>query len=249
MIRLASLIALCGVVLSGTSARADFLSKPPRYASPQNWALEISIGWYTPDVDNEFGGKATPYQDMFGGGALMTRIELDYQIWRGFGSIGIGLSVGFSLNSVEACKDTTGTSASDFTSAPSSCSERTSGTTSFNVFPISLLAVYRFDWLAKKFGIPIVPFGKIGLNYTIWWASGSSGDAVGGSWGWQANGGGAIMLDPLEPSAAKVLDNDLGINHSYIFFEVVYVRANSFGKANAMQVGDTSWQAGLAFEF
>jgi hypothetical protein len=249
--KLLSTILLCSLVFSSQSAWAD--EDDERYRSPRRFAMEFKFGVYRPNVDEEVnnlntdGSKTfTPYTDIFGAGEPFSfQFEFDYQIWQGFGSIGIGLSLGFSQNTALACEDDTKDTGAKY----SSCSTRTAGSTSFTVFPISVLAVYRFDVLAKYLNIPIVPFVKAGMNYTMWWSSGSSGDTVGGSWGWQVNAGGALLLDWLEPSAAKSLDNDMGINHTYLFFEFLHSRANSFGKFNARHVGDTTWHAGLAIEF
>lgn len=37
-----------------------------RFESPQNFMVEFRGGPFLPDVDAEFGGRATPFRDMFG---------------------------------------------------------------------------------------------------------------------------------------------------------------------------------------
>jgi hypothetical protein len=123
--------------------------------------------------------------------------------------------------------------------------------------PMALLAVYRFDPLWDRLSIPLVPFIKFGLGYTLWWIEKGDGSlaeaggdkARGGSLGLQFSAGAALLLDVFEPSAAKNLDSDLGINHTYAFFEFVHLQADGLGSSSALNVGDTTWQAGLAFEF
>ncbi|MFH1131577.1 MAG: MXAN_2562 family outer membrane beta-barrel protein [Pseudomonadota bacterium] len=234
------------------SAEAQWITEKKDYSSPKNFAFELKLGPYSPNIDSEFITGKGPYETIFGESTgLMFQAEFDYQIWNGFGNIGLGLSAGFFNVSANACKD----DGSDTT--PSSCIDKTQGETSIMLFPFSLLAVYRFDVLATKWDIPFVPFGKIGPNYTLWWTQNTSenikqndsANIVGGTFGWQVNAGVSLLLDVFEPDSAKALDNDLGINHTYLFFEFAYVKADGFGSKTALHVGDITWQAGLAFEF
>jgi len=177
----------------------------------------------------------------------MVKGELDVEIWRGFGTLGVGGVFGYYGKSAAAFQDNSaGTT-------PSTSTTRTGSDTSLTLLPMSLLALYRFDWLMQRYSIPVVPFVKFGVNYTIWWinidgntASVNGDDAKGGTFGWQFNGGAALLLDVLEPSAAKTLDVELGINHTYLFFEFVHVSSMGDTKLN---VGDTTWNGGIAFEF
>ncbi len=222
------------------------------YHSPQNFAVEFKIGPYTPSLDAEFGGSATPYADLFGDSSgLIYEGEFDWQIWRGFGSIGLGISLAyFGQSAAPFGDDSVG-------GKPASGETRVAGETSITLLPIALLAVYRFDVLANRWHIPLVPYVKAGLTYTFWWirkgngdvASDGGSDASGGNFGWQVNLGLALRLDILEPNAAKSLDVNAGVNHSYIFFEMKHLAADGFGSAKALDVGATTWLAGLAFEF
>ena len=218
--------------------------------SPQSFALELKLGPYTPNVDDSVAA-GTPYADIFGDGpGIMAQTELDWQIWRGFGSIALGVSAGYFRQSAQPLRDTGGIG------QPSTSTERVAGETAITLVPVSLLAIYRFDVLAQRLHIPLVPYAKIGFNYTFWWMTNGDGDlaqyqggkAQGGSWGLQFNLGLALLLDALEPQAAKNLDTDLGVNHSYLFVELHIVQANRFGSASALDVGDTTLLAGLAFE-
>jgi hypothetical protein len=53
-----------------------------------------------------------------------------------------------------------------------------------------------------------------------------------------------LSLDWLEPSAGAELDNTMGINNTYIFFE--WSVSNYPGKQ--MNVGANTWVTGFAFE-
>lgn len=219
------------------------------YQSPRRFYFEFKMGPFAPDIDSEFDGPG-PFEHIFGDGSdIMFKWELDVQLWQGFGSLGIGAQVGYYTTSANPYLD-------DGSASGSTNATRSSSETSVTLLPLSLLAVYRFDWPAVTWGVPLVPYVKFGLNYTAWWidvdgetASVDGDDAAGGSIGWQFNAGAALLLDVLEPSAAKNLDVELGINHTYLFFEFVHVQADGFGSETSLSVGDTSWNAGIAFEF
>lgn len=234
------------------AAAQEALPEAARYQSPQHFALEIKLGPFTPDIDAEFSGGIKPYEDLFGDDpGLMLQAEFDFQIWRGFGSIGLGGSIGFFDKGAAPFADD-GASGS-----PASGTNRVAGETSITLVPLALLAVYRFDVLAQRYNIPLVPYVKIGLAYTLWFiytgdgsiASYEGDDAEGGSLGWQLNVGLALLLDVFEPQSAKTLDSDLGINHTYVFFELYHLDAAAFSGSTALDVGDTSFLAGLAIEF
>ena len=142
---------------------------------------------------------------------------------------------------------------------------RAGDTTALNIVPLSILAIYRFDYLARRWRIPFVPYFKIGLAYYIWWIENGGGffsiaqftppgstqsqGGWGGTFGWVMNPGGAFLLDVLDPSAARTIDAELGINHTYLFCEFHYASVNGFGAAGKMDLSDTTLNAGLAFEF
>ncbi|MCB9555509.1 MAG: hypothetical protein H6707_05345 [Deltaproteobacteria bacterium] len=241
------------------SASADAGVNDERYASPRRFAFEIKFGPYAPQIDSEFDGdprfneqNPPPFRKLFGDGqALMVRGEFDVQLWQGFGSIGIGIVGGYYRNSAKALAD------NGNATNPSTSSSLSAGETAVTLAPLAVLAVYRFDWLARRFSVPLVPFVKFGINYTLWWIEKGDGSlaevnddkASGGSAGIQFNAGLALLLDVFEPSAAKNLDADTGVNHTYLFFEFVHQATDGFGSEKRLDVGDTTWQAGLAFEF
>lgn len=249
MIRVVAAACLAVGTLCSASARAQLVTAAEDYQSPQHFCMEIKFGPYAPAIDDEFSGGQSAYGHIFGDGTnVMIKGELDWQIWRGFGAVGLGGVLGYYGNSAQAYGDN-----SPDGTTPSTSTTRAGSETSITLIPLSLLAVYRFDWPAHRFRIPLVPFVKIGINYTIWWidldgntASYNGDEAKGGTFGWQFNGGAALLLDVLEPKAAKMLDVELGINHSYLFFEFVHVARFGSTKLN---VGDTTWNAGIAFEF
>jgi len=241
-------LVLAGLLIPGSSG-AQVITTEDDYSSPQRFYLEIKFGPYSPNLDDDLPGSETAFEHIFGDGSdLMIKGELDLELWRRFGTLGVGGGIGYYSTSAEAFADTGGGG-----TTPSTSTERTGSETSITLLPMSLLAVYRFDWPAEKYRFPLVPFVKLGINYTVWWinidddtATYDGDEASGGTFGLQFNAGAALLLDVLEPSAAKTLDVELGINHTYLFFEFVHV--SSIGETR-LNVGDTTWNAGIAFEF
>jgi hypothetical protein len=274
--RTLQLLVTVALLLSSTAALAQEPSlderraKPQSYASPQHFWFEFKIGPYTPGIDGEFGGTATPYKDIMGyngkgqslggGSGLLFSWELEYEIFRRFGTLAVGGALSYFSKSAPAIVDNGSSAANDPTAA------RSGSTSTLTLLPLAILAVYRFDWLADRYRIPLVPYAKFGFNYTFWWML-LDGDtrkiyvdipgtnyqkvlnARGGTFGWQLNLGLAFRLDIIDPSAARALDNEIGINHTYLFFEFCHNAANGFGAAHALGLGDSTWNAGLAFEF
>ena len=238
-----ALIAMSAV--SSPAAAQVISSQNDRYVSPQHFALELRFGPYKPDIDSEFSGTAHhPYQDFFGSGRkLMSQIEFDYQIIRHVGSVGVGLGVGYF-----------GESAPNLTTQGGAVS---ADTTNLTLIPLSLSAVYRFDWGLEYLKIPLVPYGKLGLDYVMWSISNGNGDVPeaaggvghGGTWGWHAAVGLSLVLDFLDPVAAHQFDVESGVNHTHLFVELGHWDVSGLGAANKLHVGDTTWMAGLLFEF
>jgi hypothetical protein len=227
---------------------------PHDYSSPRRFMFELRFGSYSPHIDSAFDGKATPFHDLFGDGkALMFGGELEVEVFQRFGTLAVGGAIGYYKNSAKTLIDT-----GNDTTPSNPNGQRSAFDTTLNLLPLSLLAVYRFDLMAVRWRVPFVPYAKVGLNYTFWWIDKGNGDtatfngskAVGGTFGWQLNLGGAVLLDVLEPRAAKALDNEIGINHTYLYFEYIYFAADGLGKSSALRVGDSAtWAGGLAFEF
>lgn len=241
------------LIASGYSLAAE--TNP--YESSRRFVVEIKFGPYSPNIDSEFDGGQTPFEDLFDSGTgLMVQGEVDVQVWHGFGNIGLGFLLGYFSVSAETCLD----DGSNADSAVASCrgADRIEGDkTSLTMLPMALLAVYRFDVMAERWSVPLVPYLKTGPTYTLWWMRRGDGDISsvptsageeqkgrGGVWGWQINAGVGFQIDRLEPSASRKLDSDYGVNHTYLFVELLH--ALNFGEP---RLGDTTFMGGLALEF
>lgn len=236
-----------GSVLSSSVAAAQDLGirrEPPSDLSPQNAAFEVRFGPYTPKIDEnlstpvfeEFFGDSTRY--MFG-------FELDWQVWRApyIGTLGVGFGWGYTSMSAPNQIPGGGGNLDD---------PPISQASSLNIMPLYGVGVLRVDVLARRFRVPLVPYGKFGLAHAFWWVddgieTARTDDGVTGkdtSTGIQAAIGGMFLLDVLESTSSRALDAELGINNSYVFFEW---SMSDYG-GDQMNVGSSNWVTGLAFE-
>jgi len=244
---------------------------PRNYESPQRFAFELKFGPYSPNIDASphLGGlNGKPFADLFPPdkgsrppGRLLTQVEFDYQfLHRWWGNLGVGHTIGYYRRNTHALKYVS-------PDPPVSCTTDCEGSgdiTSLNVVPVSLLFVYRFDYFAQRWKIPFIPYFKGGIAYYMWWiengggffsfahyADGSGKDetAFGGTWGYVLNPGGAFLLDVIDPGAARTIDAELGINHTFLFCEFHYADISGFGANNKMNLSDMTLNAGIGFEF
>jgi len=245
------------------AAEADPWSDPD-YASPQRFALEIKFGPYLPDVDARYDGAGLgPYAEIFGETnksgvandeprkALMAKFGFEWQFYNLGGPFLLGTSVGFFQDRADALIAVPDPGANSVRSG--------ADRVRFNVVPLSIDLGYRFELLADRFKVPLVPYAKGGLAYGFWWSKGGSSGVTensagvkgrGGSIGWQASLGLMLRLDFLEGGAARELDRATGINHTYIFGEYQFQRLDGFGGAlEKVSVGDDTFYVGLAIEF
>jgi len=223
--------------------------------SPRAYAIEARFGLYTPDVDSEFGKGTKPQAFIFGSKKRpMWQLEFDWEFLQGFGTLALGGVIGYyKENALAPCAQ------SVLQSDPAQCDSagRSSDNTSLRLIPLAALLVYRMDEGATHWKIPLVPYAKIGLNYTIWTITNGNGDVAdasgghgqGGTMGWQAAVGLSLQLDFLDPGAARGFDADSGVNHTYAFFELDHVDGSGLYRKDVLRVGDNTWFAGLMFEF
>jgi hypothetical protein len=228
--------------------------------SPREFAIEARFGLYTPNIDSEFSGGGTkPQANVFGTKRRpMWQLELDWEFLQEFGTLSLGGVIGYYKENAQACQLTglkpDGTCPvvlGDPSSGPSG------DNTSLRLIPLAILLIYRLDEAATHWKIPLVPYAKIGLNYTIWTITDGNGDVPnasgghgqGGTMGWQAAVGLSLQLDFLDPGAARGFDADSGVNHSYAFFELDHVDGSGLYRKDVLHVGDNTWFTGLMFEF
>jgi hypothetical protein len=223
-------VVLLGLLDGGGSAHAQDLDVPPRYVSPERFVLELRVGPYQPDMN---GNPA--FNTFFSGdsGPLLGA-ELDVIAWR-FPDIAY-LAVGGRIGTLSYSGKT-------LTEANVTIGEETS----LSILPLDLLAVVRFDALARRLSIPFILTGKLGYEWAHW-STGTegaddehSGWSVGVVWGAQL----ALDLDALDRGAARNLDEEWGINHAFFFAELFKFTPSD----GSFPIGDSTWTLGLGFVF
>lgn len=204
--------------------------------------VELKFGPYKPNVDDEPGLTGKPYQTVFGSDDdVMSTLEIGTALYRGMlGWGGITGSIGY-FNAT----------ANTFVAGSTM---RSSDETEFTIIPLTLNGMWRLDQLGAM-GIPLVPYGKLGLVYDLWYSDGGNGEtsettdgtASGGKFGWQGAIGLGFVLDSLDRDMARSLAAESGIQHLYLFAEYLHASVSGFEDA-AIHLGDTTWMAGVAFE-
>lgn len=224
--------AVVGAMMAFTEPAAaqiddDADASPRSFESAEHFGLEFRIGPYSPDMG---GNDAfdTFFDDDIG---PMLAIEFDVIAWRlpkvlsiaGGGIIGRAGYDGTTLSATGV---------------------ETSEETTFEIIPLDLLLVLRIDALSRQLSVPLNFAGKIGYQWAHWDTnSGGHDDASGWSRGlvWAAQF--ALDLDTLEPRQARMLDEEYGINHSFLFFELFGFEPS----ASSLEIGGLQWTAGLGF--
>jgi hypothetical protein len=231
-LRLLAMAFALGLLFDVASASAQIPDEVPLdtgYISPERMIVEFRVGPYQPSMGGNDAFE-TFFNDDLG---PMLELELDVIAIRlkdvlylgGGGTIGTAAFKGSTVSS-------TGNS--------------TSEETTLSLLPLNLLAAVRVDVLARKLSVPFILTGKLGYQWMHWTTDSGgtderSGWSVGPIWAAQI----ALDLDTFDRRAARTMDEEWGINHSFVFFEL-----NGFETSDAsLPIGDNSWTAGLGFVF
>ena len=239
----ASLIALLAVL--APAAHAVESERQPRFL------IGFKIDRYDPKVDSEPGLTGTPYHDVFGSRKpLRYQLEFDWEVAHPFGALLVGATVGFWQNYGKAV----------LRSSPPGSPQPSQDTTVLNVFPIGLIATYRFDWLANRWArFPFIPYAQAGLMRALWMSYNGKGDVSrdpvngGRGRGW-TNGyttalGLALNLNAIDVELAREAYVDTGIQRTSLFAEYGWTFLNDFNRGGALLLTDRAWRFGLAVEF
>jgi hypothetical protein len=232
-------VALAALLAAGAAA-ADEPQESRRWGS-----FDLMLSGYRPRIDEEFGGRAAPYQTAFGGGrGLMFRFDVSKSLFTDLGSLEAGLGAGYFEKYGHGINSITGLPAD---------------TTAFKVLPIRASLTYRFDYLARLYNIPLVPFGRASLDRYQWWVLNGSGSVsnaggIGGSGatnGYSFSGGMALLLDFFDRGVARDMDRDTGINDTYIFVDFTKSFITDFGSSKSWDLSDNrvTISGGLMFVF
>lgn len=220
------LVALSLLASAPAAAQGmDDLDAPPRdFSSTEALTLELRIGPYQPQ-NRSFERF---FEDDDG---LLLGLELDVIAFRlkdllylsGGGALGWAKYKGNAVDMAGA---------------------ETSEETQLEMFPLSLMAVARFDGFARKLGVPLIFTGKLGYSWINWATeTGGADRASGWSLGFMYAAQLGLDLDTFDKSAARILDEEWGINHSFLFLELFGFEAND----DSLDLSDFTWTAGLGF--
>jgi hypothetical protein len=218
-----------------------------RADGPRFGSFELRLSGYRPNIDAEFGGSAGPFQTAFGSGrGLMFRAHVGRAIWHKIGTLEVGFGGGYFEKYGHGITSSTHTTSAD--------------TTAFKVIPLSLSLTYRFDWVADRVGFPLVPYGRASFERYQWWVNDGAGDTAkdlsghsgsGATNGYSFTGGLAFLLDFLDPSLARQMENDTGIQHTYLFVDVTKSFVDDFHSKTSWDLSDAQLTvaAGLMLVF
>ena len=223
-----------------------------RFVDVEHFVAELRFGPYSPEVDEEFEGKALtdsegnavdtpPFEDYYGDKPFFYfGLELDWlPLYVPYvGSVGAGLGWGY-------------TSRSGNTRLASDHDTEAASETTITIMPMHTSAVVRIDGPLREFGFPVVPYAKLGLGFGLWSVSGTDGTAEvdgvvaeGTSLGPHIALGGAVALNALDRSQAVSLREESGIRYAYAFGEWMYDNLDS-----DLHVGTSTAVFGLALDF
>jgi hypothetical protein len=229
--------------------------------------VNLKFGPYYPSVDEEFS-DATPFEDAFGSNPrVLGQLDAEYYLWQGHGKLGVGVSFGYT--------NFTGSSQIQGTGGDSGGTDGGGGgddnggddgssddgvnleeETKFRVFPLGLIASYRWDYLVEELNVPLALKGEAGLDYYLWRVKDGGGDvseadgqkAAGAIPGYHVAGRLEFLLNAIDPETAAAFDLSWGINRTYLFGEYQFSQVDGFG-GDSLRLGDSTWKIGLAFEF
>jgi hypothetical protein len=210
---------------------------------PLGLRVGFSFGPYAPDVDREFKGAATPYGDLFGDSTgWLLRPKVGWVRPLPFGELTLTGALGWFKDSANAFVQDS--------------EERSGGTTTIRLIPLSAQVGLRVYVLEAWLGLPVHPYLEVGPSYTFWRITRGDGAvatvdgarASGGALGLSGAAGLALALERLDPRGARVLRESYGVHGADLFFEWDYGRTLPIF-ADSLEVGGSNWQAGLQLTF
>jgi hypothetical protein len=233
MIRWALLLCAASIALpAATFAQSDanLIPAAKKFSSPERFIVELRGGPFSATLDENqaydryFGRDSGPF---FG-------VQLSYIGYRipDIMYVTVGGDFGWTHLSGSAVSASTGQTVDE--------------KTTLTIFPLSAVASLRVDALARLLKLPFIFTGKVGWEWAHWdTETGNRNDASGWSLGPMLGAQLALDLDIFDNSAARSMDEEWGINHSFLFFEVY----DFFPTSKSLPVGGANWLLGLGFNF
>lgn len=215
------------------------------YASERWGTFEASLSGYRPRIDAEFGGSASPYQTIFGGGrGLMFRADLAKSLLIDYGTLSVGVGGGYWEKLGKGLIPGGGTSGDS---------------TMLKVVPTRVSVTYLFDYVALRYPVPLAPYVRFSLDRYWWWVTNGSGGVAqaagksgsGATNGYSFSGGVALLLNFIDRGLARDLDRNTGINQVYAFVDFTKSYIDDFGSKTSWDMSDekVTVSGGLLFVF
>jgi len=203
-------------------------------AQTPTWGtFELRLDSYRPDVDSEFAGGTpveTPYADVFGTKrGWFPKVLASYTLFDRFVQVDVGLGTGWFRAKAK------GLYAVAF---DGSLVSRDS--TTFSIIPATLAVTVRLDGFAERWPIPVGLYGRAALERYHWLVTDGSGSVTqkGATNGWSVAGGVSLLLDFFDPTLARELDYESGVNHTWLYFEVEKSVIDDFGSTKSWILSD-----------
>jgi hypothetical protein len=191
---------------------------------------------YRPNVDADLPGD--PYNDVFGGGrGWQFRALFSWSLYKGFGALEAGLGSGYFQDRGEGQLVDGGGDSTD--------------PTAFRMIPVSLSLTYRFDWLERRYRVPLMLYGRASLERFNWWVSDSGNERSesGATNGYSFTGGAGFLLDFFDRGGAHALDRETGINDTWLTFDVTKSVVDDFGASDSWDLSDEELSLGIGLLF
>ncbi len=188
-----------------------------------HWSLAFKGGLFVPDISNwatYYGRRDT---SEFGG-------SLAYKLSR---RIEVGIQGTYLEDKGKGLAPLHGT---------------TGGSVTYQLFPVDAFILVRGVFSEKQVLVPYVGGGWTRIYYKeeVQYQSTARGFAD----GYHGRAGLQLLLDGIDTSASTNMYLDYGIFHTYFFVETEYSRVMAdTTTSGTVNIGGTSWFAGLLFEF
>lgn len=198
-----------------------------KYESPLNFGFDLS---YSPRKFLNYNYAPGVSSDKVG---YAVALHFEWIPYHEYGKAGIGVGTGFSVHP-------------NVIIVPASVTGTEDHVATLYTIPIELGVSYRADFIRNQI---LVPYGTLGMSVTLIKQGSSFGYSRSGLQtfrGLEFGAGLEFNLNPLEKSAARALDNSMGINSSMLFAE--YHVVNPMGTAN-YDLSRKEWRFGIRFEF
>jgi hypothetical protein len=264
-----AIITLVALMLSIVSTSTSALANKETDDLLQSWRMELRFTPYKPKISQN-ATKQAFYDLMYGDSEpVMTTFATHHYLWKGFGLLGVGASVGYwkTTGKTRLCSDADGNYIQCYgqgLDAIAASSTEGNSNTQLMIIPLSLEVAYRIDYLNREWSVPLDFYAKLGIDYHFWWATtegeiatstreeedGTSNtiNGSGGTPGLNGSVGVTLDLSFLEPMTATRARKN-GIAASYLFFEWNWAQGDGFKQPNRLDMSSSGWTLGLGMDF